>query len=320
MNHTNDAVQESVVAEPDHADANDTADCIVVGGGPAGLTAAIYLRRFHRDVRVIDSGHGRARRISRSHNVAGFPEGIAGNELLRRMTEHLQLVGGNVVESEVCAVVKAEDGLFDVRLTGSNMRCRSLLLCTGVVDRPSATPGACEIEQADLMRYCPVCDGYEYSDKRIGVLANSPHGLEEARFLRNFSDSVVVIPTIGSLGLRVHAAEDGIACLDAIATRLSLTSAGHVLVQMSNGQQQTVDVVYSALGVDPRVSLARSLGIRLDDRDGILVDAHCRTNVPDVYAAGDVVSALDQISVAVGHAAIAATAIHNDLRAATLRS
>jgi thioredoxin reductase (NADPH) len=319
MNHMNEAFEESGVAGADHADAIETADCIVVGGGPAGLTAAIYLRRFHRDVRVIDSGNARARRISRSHNIAGFPEGIAGDELLRRMADHLQLVGGSVVESEVCAIVRANDGLFDVRLTRSNIRCRYLLLCTGVVDRPSATPGACEIELADLMRYCPVCDGYEYSDKRIGVLANSGHGLEEARFLKNFSDSVVIIPTIGSLGLREQAAEDGISCLEAIATRLSLSPAGHVLVQMSNGQQLTVDVVYSALGVDPRVSLARSLGVRLDNRDGILVDAHCRTNVPNVYAAGDVVSALDQISVAVGHAAIAATAIHNDLRAARPR-
>ncbi len=164
------------------------------------------------------------------------------------------------------------------------------------------------------MRYCPVCDGYEHTGKRIGVLANSAHSLAEAKFLKNFSDSVKVIPVEGCVeSIGSQAAKLGLACVAGLATELSVDPSGCVVVQVGRSHQETVDVLYSALGADPRASLAQSLGVKLDERQGIVVDQHCRTNVPNVYAAGDVVSALDQISVAVGHAAIAATSIHNAL-------
>ena len=165
------------------------------------------------------------------------------------------------------------------------------------------------------MRYCPVCDGYEHTGQRIGVLANSAHSLDEAKFLKNFSDSVKVIPVEGCVeSIGAQAAELGLECLAGLVTELSVDPSGCVVVQVGRSHQQSVDVLYSALGVDPRASLARSLGVKLDERQGIVIDQHCRTSVPNVYAAGDVVSALDQISVAVGHAAIAATSIHNALR------
>lgn len=295
----------------------DIVDCVVIGAGPAGLTAAIYLRRFHRDVRVIDAGEPRAGKISRSHNVPGFPDGIAGHELLLRMAVHLERMGGVVTRGEVQSVIRVEEGLFEVGLEESTLRCRFVLLCTGVVDRPASIPGADLVEHADLMRYCPVCDGYEHTGKRIGVLANSAHSLAEAKFLKNFSDSVKVIPVEGCVeSIGAQAAELGLECLAGLATELSVDPSGSVIVQVGRSHQQSVDVLYSALGVDPRASLALSLGVKLDDRQGIVVDHHCRTNVPNVYAAGDVVSALDQISVAVGHAAIAAASIHNALGSA----
>lgn len=292
----------------------DVADCVVIGAGPAGLTAAIYLRRFHRDVRVIDAGEPRAGKISRSHNVPGFPDGIAGHELLLRMAVHLERMGGVVARGEVRSVIRVEEDLFELGLEESSLRCRYVLFCTGVVDRPAAIPGADLVEDAGLMRYCPVCDGYEHTGKRIGVLANSAHSLAEAKFLKNFSDSVKVIPVEGCVeSIGSQAAKLGLACVAGLATELSVDPSGCVVVQVGRSHQETVDVLYSALGADPRASLAQSLGVKLDERQGIVVDQHCRTNVPNVYAAGDVVSALDQISVAVGHAAIAATSIHNAL-------
>ncbi|WP_153062236.1 FAD-dependent oxidoreductase, partial [Escherichia coli] len=128
----------------------DIVDCVVIGAGPAGLTAAIYLRRFHRDVRVIDAGEPRAGKISRSHNVPGFPDGIAGHELLLRMAVHLERMGGVVTRGEVQSVIRVEEGLFEVGLEESTLRCRFVLLCTGVVDRPASIPGADLVEHADL--------------------------------------------------------------------------------------------------------------------------------------------------------------------------
>ena len=296
------------------ASGSEVLDCVVVGGGPAGLTAGLYLRRFHRHVRVIDAGAGRARRISRSHNVAGFPDGVAGVQLLDRMKRHLQQVGGHVILDTVGHIERRADGLFAIGLVHELLWARKVLLCTGVIDRLPALPGADAVEAADLLRYCPVCDGYEHTGKRIGVIGNSRHGVKEAAFLKNFSSDVWFVEADGRTedldhDLRVA----GLRQLPGLARHLAVDQHHHAFVTMDDGEAHRFDVLYAGLGVDPRTQLAVSLGAVLDESGTIVTDAHGRTSVNNLYAAGDVVNALDQIGVAVGHAAIAATAIHNSL-------
>ena len=302
------------VLDGPEASGGEVLDCVVVGGGPAGLTAGLYLRRFHRHVRVVDAGAGRARRISRSHNVAGFPDGVAGVQLLDRMRRHLQLVGGHVILDTVGDIQRRADGLFAIGLAHELLWARNVLLCTGVKDRLPALPGADAIEAADLLRYCPVCDGYEHSGKRIGVIGNSAHGVKEAAFLKNFSSDVWFIEVDGRTedldhDLRVA----GVHLLPGVARHLAVDHDQHAFVTTDDGEAHRFDVLYAGLGVDPRTQLAVSLGAALDASGSIVTDAHGRTSVSNLYAAGDVANALDQIGVAVGHAAIAATAIHNSL-------
>ncbi|WP_162245886.1 MULTISPECIES: NAD(P)/FAD-dependent oxidoreductase [unclassified Roseateles] len=289
-------------------------DCVIVGAGPAGLVAALYLRRFHRQVRVVDAGAGRARRISRSNNVAGFPDGISGPDLLSRMERHLNQVGGQVSRGNVCGLQLTDEGLFDVQLAHEDLKARTVLLCTGVRDRLPAVAGAAAIEAAGLLRYCPVCDGYEHTGKRIGVLGNSPHGVREAAFLRHFSSQVRFIAVDGrgdELGPQLQRAS--VAALPGKPVRLNTRPQGGVAMTMENGDEHRFDVLYAALGIDPGVELTAGLGVRLDELGNIVVDDHGRTSVDGLYAAGDVVRALDQISVAAGQAAIAASAIHRQL-------
>ncbi len=293
---------------------SEVLDCVVVGGGPAGLTAGLYLRRFHRNVRVVDAGAGRARRISRSHNVAGFPDGVAGAQLLDRMKRHLQQVGGHVILDTVGHIERRADGLFAIGLTHELLWARNVLLCTGVKDRLPALPGADAVESADLLRYCPVCDGYEHTGKRIGVVGNSSHGVKEADFLKNFSRDVWFIEVDGRTedldhDLRVA----GVRPLPGIAQHLAVDHDQHAFVTTDDGEAHRFDVLYAGLGVDPCTRLAVSLGASLDEVGSIVTNAHGRTSISNLYAAGDVANALDQIGVAVGHAAIAATAIHNSL-------
>lgn len=289
-------------------------DCVVVGGGPAGLTAGLYLRRFLREVCVVDAGAGRARRIARSHNIAGFPEGISGVALLARMTQHLQQVGGQVRHGTVRALERCADGAFAVELQDGALRARRVILCTGVRDRLPAVPGAAAVEAADRLRYCPVCDGYEHRGRRMGVIGNSAHGVREAAFLLNFSRDVRFID-LGDgrepLSSALQAA--GVAALPGRLGRLALGAGGEVLATAEDGAVHRFDVMYAALGVDPVAALAAGLGAELDPLGNIVADAHGRTRVQHLYAAGDVVRALDQIGVAVGQAAIAATAVHNSL-------
>jgi thioredoxin reductase (NADPH) len=296
------------------ASGREVLDCVVVGGGPAGLTAGLYLRRFHRHVRVIDAGAGRARRISRSHNVAGFPDGVAGVQLLDRMRRHLQLVGGHVILGTVGHIERRADGLFAIGLAHELLWARNVLLCTGVKDRLPVLPGVDAVEAADLLRYCPVCDGYEHTGKRIGVIGNSNHGVKEAAFLKNFSGDVWFIEVDGcteELDHDLRAA--GVRQLPGVARHLAVDHDHHAFVTMDDGEAHRFDVLYAGLGVDPRTQLAVTLGAALDEVGSVVTDAHGRTSISNLYAAGDVANGLDQIGVAVGHAAIAATAIHNSL-------
>lgn len=291
-------------------------DCVVIGGGPAGLTAAIYLRRFRRDVVVIDSGDSRARRIPLSHNYPGFPDGIDGEQLLGRLKRQLANVGGEVTLDAVSALGRADD-VYIATLQETTLRTRTLVLATGIEDREPALPGMADVRSRGLLRQCPICDAYEFTGRRIGVIGRGAHCVREALFLRHYSEQVVVIDVDGGTGLeeaqRRELEANAVRCVVAHKSAVTLDDAD-VVLRVRDGADLRFDVLYAAMGCKPRSQLAGDLGVRLDEHGNVIVDPHCQTNAPGVYAAGDVVSALDQIAVATGHAAIAATAIHNRLR------
>lgn len=150
----------------------------------------------------------------------------------------------------------------------------------------------------------------------IGVIGANTHGVAEALFLRTFSDRITLVAheTI-DLGAddRAALAAAGIAVAPSPMTRMDF-SGDRVALHLTDGSELHFDTVYPALGSDSNNALARQLGVELSDDRCIVVDTKQRASVAGVYAAGDIVMSLDQISVAMGHAAIAATALHNDLR------
>ena len=151
---------------------DNTLDCLIIGGGPAGLTAAIYLSRFHLDIMVVDGGKSRAAWIPTSHNHAGFPEGINGEELLRRMREQAQLYGTRIETGQVTKLEKGEDGGWVAEWGSGPVTAKSILLATGVTNR--RPPMDMELHDdamaRGLLRYCPICDGYEVTDKKVAII------------------------------------------------------------------------------------------------------------------------------------------------------
>lgn len=297
-------------------------DCAIIGGGPAGLTAAIYLARFRRRVVVFDRGGSRAALIPISHNHAGFPEGIPGKELLARMGEQAELYGAELRAGDVTAV-KPERDLWC--LSGDDLAetARTVLFATGVDNRrPADIPESVHDRAlaAGTLRYCPICDGYEaggpQATARIGVVGAQSHGVAEALFLRGFSQ-VVTLFTREACELhekdRADLACAGVGWDPRPVTRYEFCGRT-VLLHFDDRSSIELDTLYPALGSEPNVELIDQLGLRTDPERCIFTDRHQRLGLKGLYAAGDVVSALDQISVAMGHAAIAATAIHNDLR------
>ena len=284
-------------------------DCIIIGGGPAGLTAALYLARFLRRVTVFDAGEGRAQMIPTTHNLGPFSDGISGPDLLRRMRDSAERYGARIEHDWVTAVERQGDA-FRFTTERSFLTARYVILATGVFNhRPplSAEDHLAGLRRG-LIRYCPVCDAYEIRDKRVAVLGSGAHGLAEARFLHTYSPSVMLIPPDGAM----PEAQDEIAVPDAPLRDLALSET-QVLVTLATGRQLSFDTLYVALGTSARSGLATLMGAGLTENFHIRVDAQQCTSVDGVYAVGDVTEGLDQIAVAMGQAAIAATAIHNTL-------
>jgi thioredoxin reductase (NADPH) len=293
-------------------------DCLVIGGGPAGLTAAIYLARFHLDILVVDGGKSRAASIPCTRNHAGFPDGIGGKELLARMTEQACKYGAKMLPEFVTRLERdAATGLFTAAWGSGEAQARSVLLATGVANRRPPMDEALHDDALarGLIRYCPICDGFEVTDKKVGVIGSDSHGVAEALFLRSYTADVTLIAPDKALRLKPEDQQKleaaGIDCADG-PTQAVAISADFIVVDTADGHF-TFDSVYPALGSDTHVQLAEMLGAALSPDRCITVDANQRTNVAGVYAAGDVVKGLDQISHAMGEGGVAATTIRNDL-------
>ncbi len=292
-------------------------DCLVIGGGPAGLTAAIYLSRFHLDIMVVDGGKSRAAWIPTSHNHAGFPDGINGEELLRRMREQAQLYGTRIETGQVTKLEKGKNDGWVAEWGSGPVAAKSILLATGVTNR--RPPMDMELHDdamaRGLIRYCPICDGYEVTDKKVAVIGTGERGTAEARFLRSYTaDLTLVSPDLPhelDEALRAELSEMGVTLIDGPVT--AIEPGGETINLVTGSGRHDFDTIYPALGTDTHTQLAEMVGASLAGDACIKVDSHQRTGVPGIYAAGDLVHGLDQISHAMGEGGVAATTIRNDL-------
>jgi len=293
-------------------------DCLIIGGGPAGLTAAIYLARFHLDILVVDAGKSRAGWIPCTRNHAGFPDGISGKELLERMRAQAQKYDAKI-QTELVTKLDRDDesGLFTATWGSGCARARTVLVATGVTNRRPPMDEALHDDALarGLIRYCPICDGYEVTDKKIGVIGSGTHGVAEALFLRSFTPDITLIAPDKAMQVsaedRRRLDEAGIETVDGPAEAVAIAK-DCITVDTAEGHY-TFDSVYPALGSDTHVQLAEMLGAKLAEDGCILTDFHQRSSIAGLYAAGDVVHGLDQISHAMGEGGVAATTIRNDL-------
>lgn len=290
-------------------------DCLIVGGGPAGLTAATYLARFRRNVVLVDAGASRAALIPKTRNYPGFADGISGPDLLEAQWAQAEKNGARLVHGTVDDLRSDGNGGFRATVGDRRISAAKVLLATGIVDTKPNLPSMREFIYRGAVRFCPVCDAFEATDKAIGVLGPAKHALKKAIFLRTYSKHVVLLP-LGDIDLnddeRRQLRDAGIDMPDEPLADL-IPDDEDITAVMASGARRTIDVLYPAMGADVRSDLATRLGARANDNACLFVDEEMRTSVPGLYAAGDVTLELHQISVATGQAAIAATDIHNSL-------
>ena len=297
--------------------ADDHLDAVIIGGGPAGLTAALYLARFRRDVLVIDGGESRAAWIPTTHNHPGFPDGVSGEALLDLQRRHALHYGARIVPGTVEALSVANNS-FRLTVDGQPLDAATVLLACGVEDNEPALPGVERAVRQALLRICPICDGFEVTGQRVGVIGHDALGAREALFLKTYTDALSLIHVGSPGGLpadeRDQLALAGVAVIEAKIDSVELQPNRPRALCFSDTGRIEFDTLYSALGVTPRTDLALAVGARHDDQGRLVVDDHQQTSIPGLYAAGDMVRGLNQITTAQGEAAIAATAMHNRLR------
>ena len=292
-------------------------DALIVGAGPAGLTAALYLARFRRRIAIVDAGHPRASYIPRTRNYPGFPDGISGDELLARLRDQAKRYGAEVTHGLVEGLA-AGPRTFEARTSVGPIVARRVLLATGIVDKEPEIANLREAIAAGCIRLCAICDGHEVIDRKVAVYGPARETLSHARFMRTFTDRLTLLVPRGDrplpAGDRESLAAEGIDYEPCGAAKISMGEDRRAVVTFEDGHEKRFDTIYPVLGRRTRAELAVSLGARTTAEGDILVDAHQQTSVPGLYAAGDVVASLSQLAVATGQAAIAATALHNSLR------
>lgn len=291
-------------------------DCLVVGAGPGGLTAAIYLRRFHRSIMVIDKGESRLSLIPVSHNYPGFADGVPGRALLDTLKTQLGKLGCSVVAGEVTSLARDERS-FLADWDGGRVRARTVIMATGIVDIGLPTENWHASIRNGAVRLCPICDGYDVSDRNIAVVCGQDNRVQHARFMRTFSADITLMLPPDAPPLeqdeRDALQQAGVRWLESPALDVTTVDGNTPLVHTADGRQHAFDVLYPMLGENARSSLAVGLGARIGDCGDLVVDSHQCTSVDGLYAVGDVVVGINQISVSTGQAAVAATAVHNRL-------
>ncbi|MFH8491868.1 NAD(P)/FAD-dependent oxidoreductase [Streptomyces longisporoflavus] len=302
----------AAASDPEGSEPGGT-DAAVVGGGPAGLSAALQLARYGRRVLVFDTGHGRSTHHQTNRNYLGFPDGIATTQLrelgVRQLARYPHV---RFARHHVIGVTGDARRGFTVRAQGHAWRARTVVLATGVLDHFPHFPDW-QSYVGRSMFWCIACDGYENRGRRILVVGHTDAAAGEAMQLHSLTDRIVLLTNSRTNGIssrftgrlaaagvpvvhdRIKGAEGADGRLSAVVTR--------------GGERLELDALFSIQGATPETAVARDLGIRLNRHGYVEVDTEQCTSVAGVYAAGDITAPHShQVSAAVHEGAQAASA------------
>jgi thioredoxin reductase len=305
-------------AEADHSPAYDV---VVVGGGPAGLAAALFLGRARRRVLVVDDGQPRNARARALH---GFPtrDGMPPLELLRITRQEVQAYGVVVRHGRVVSARKSDgdggEAGFQITVeNGEVFDCRRLLLATGVKDILPDVEGMLRFYGRGVY-HCPYCDGWEMRDKRLVAFGALPGSARLALHLLSWSKSVTLC-TAGTPVGRAHRKRlqrNGIRVVENVVARLAGGDSEQTeleTVVLDSGERVAVDALFLSVERVQHSDLAQMLGCRVDEKGNVRVRGGQQTGVPGLFVVGDAVGDVQFAVVGAGEGARAAVAIHQDL-------
>ncbi len=270
-------------------------DAIIIGYGPAGLSAALYILRAGFSVTIIGKDNGALTKAEKIENYFGLPAPLDGNTLVENGKAQARALGARFLTEEVTDI--SWNGTYEVTTVNQTLKSRLILLATGSPRKRPSIPGIRELEGKGVS-YCAVCDAFFYRGKDVAVLGNGPYAIHEALELLPLVNSVTLLTNDSDLLVELP---EGISA-DTRPIRSLLGTPALEKVIFSDGSSLPVSGLFVALGTARGSDLAKKLGILLE-KDKILVDEFMQTNLPGCLAAGDCIGGVLQISVAVGEGA-----------------
>lgn len=303
-------------------DDSQTREVIVIGGGIAGLSAAIYLGRAQRDTLVIDSGHSMAKWEPMVANYLGFPKGVGGEDLLKKGRRQAERYEVKFAADEI-KVISARDSVFVLKGMKKTYRTSRLLLATGIFHLPPEIP-AVEECLGHSMFFCKDCDGYRVREQRIAIFGANNEAVEYALGMLHYS-ACVIVATNGKkiCWNKKHArwlAEYEIPVERKRVGKVEHREGKIQALEFVGGKRVEIDYIFTTRGDILHTRLAKRLGAKLDGEGQVKVDQRMRTTVKGLYAAGCVTPANCQMIIAAGQGAAAAQAINCDLFEESLKN
>ena len=279
---------------------------IIIGSGPAGVSAALYAVRAGADTTVLTKGPGALDRAEKIENYYGFAQPVSGAELERRSIENAKRLGAKFVAAEAVGLTYTDQ--LTVETMGGDYLADAVILATGASRAAPRIPGLAGLEGHGVS-YCAACDAFFYRGKDVAVLGSGEYALHEVQALLPVVKSVTLLtngaPLTAQFPPEVRVLPQK---AEAVLGEKAVTG-----VQLSGGETLAVSGVFVALGVAGSTALARKLGAEVDG-SRIVVDEKMQTTVPGLYAAGDCTGGLLQVAKAVYEGAQAATEAVKALR------
>ena len=296
-------------------------DVVIVGGGAAGLSAALVLSRARRRVLLVDAGEPRNAPAARMHGYLSR-DGMPPGELLLAGREEVTGYGGDIVSGTVSGLLPdGPKGFWVLLADGQRVSTRRLLVTTGLRDELPDIPGLRERWARDVL-HCPYCHGYEVRDQRLGVLWNGPGTPDYAQIVRQWSDDVVLFAPTDVLtpSQRTGLVARAIGIVESTVTGLAVIDDTLASVTLEDGRQVHRDALFVPPTFTAHSSLLTQLGAATDDAGWVTTGRSGDTSVPGVWAAGNVTNPRAQVITAAGEGSAAAIAINADLVAEDVRA
>lgn len=293
-----------------------TFDCIIIGGGIAGLQAAIQLGRYNHEVLIIDAEDGRSTLCKSYHNILGYPDGISGDELRSLGKKHAENLGVKFIKSTVMAI-KKEGNYFTAQTETDIIGSRKILIATGVMDNIPPFPELYPCLGVSVY-LCPDCDGYEVKDKKTIVIGNGNVGANMAMTLMYWTKDILYINHGGEAveeKLEKQLAANNIPIFTAKIKQVIADDSQIKGYELEDGKKIEAQSSFIAFGGNKvKSDLAVPLGVEIMANNHIIVNPRTKmTNIDGVWAAGDVVAHSEQVTIAMGEGSQAAIWIHKAL-------